>query len=85
MKRNSFLGGVVVGVIAPLAAYLLKLFSSLGTTMHPMSLYVIAATINLLLFRFFYRRSLDQSANGVLLVTFIAVLCLIFIEKLSLA
>lgn len=85
MKRNSFLAGVAVGVLAPVVSYLLKLFSPLGATMHPLSLYVVAAAINLLLVRFFYRRELDRSARGILLITFVAALFLIFMEKLSFA
>lgn len=77
--------GCLVGVIAPAIAYLLRTFSSVGTTMHPLSLYVLAAAINLLLLRFLYRGGLDRIAQGVLLVTFLAVLFLIFIDKLSLA
>ena len=57
----------------------------MSTTMHPLGLYVIAAAINLLLTRLLYRKALDRSARGVLLVTFMALLLLIFIDKLSLA
>lgn len=85
MKRNSFFLGSLLGVLAPLVASLLKAFSSLGTTMHPLSLYVIAAVINLVIIRTFFRQSLDRSARGVLMVTFVALLLLIFIEKLSIA
>ncbi|MGV3761682.1 hypothetical protein [Parapedobacter sp.] len=85
MQRNSFFLGCLLGVLAPALACLLKAFSPLAVTMNPLSLYVIAAAINLLLLRFFYRQALDRSARGVLLVTFVALLFLIFIEKLSLA
>jgi len=52
--------------------------------MHPLTLYVVAAAINLLLLRFFFRRALDRTGRGVLLVTFLAVILLIFIDKQSL-
>jgi len=84
MRRNSFLLGSLLGASAPAVAYILKVFSPLGTTMHPLSLYVIAAGINLLLLRFFYRQARERTARGVLLITFLALVLLIFIEKLSL-
>lgn len=73
-----------MGVFAPLAACLLKAFSSLGSTMHPLGLYVIAAAANLVLIRFFYRQELDQSARGTLMITFVALILLIVIDKPSL-
>jgi len=85
MKWNSFFLGLLLGAFGPVAARLLKAFTPLGTTMHPLSLYVIAAVVNILLVRFFYRRALERSAQGVLMITFVALLLLIFIEKLSLA
>lgn len=85
MKRDSFLLGLFVGALGPAAAGLLKTFTPLGATLHPLSLYVIAAVVNILLVRFCYRQALDRSARGVLMITFVALLLLIFIEKLSLA
>jgi len=85
VKRNSFLFGCALGLFAPVVAYLLKSFTALGTMTHPLTLYVIAALINLLLIRFFYRNALDRSAMGIVLITFIALLVLILIGKLSLA
>lgn len=84
MKRNSFILGCLSGGVSPAVAYLLKVSTSLGTTMHPLSLYVVAGVFNLLLIRFFYAKGLDRCAQGVLLITFVAVLLLIFIDKLSL-
>ncbi len=84
MKGDSFLSGVVVGALAPVAAHVLKVFTPLGATMHPLSLYVAAAVVNLVLIRLFYRRALEQRARGLLMMTFVAVLLLIFVEKLSL-
>lgn len=84
MKRDSFFLGCLLGSFAPMAAYFLKTFTLLGTTLHPLSLYVIAGGVNMLLIRLLFRRSLEQNARGVLMITFVAVLLLIFIEKLSL-
>jgi len=52
--------------------------------MHPLGLYVIAAAANLVLIRFFYRQELDQSARGTLMITFVALILLIVIDKPSL-
>ena len=52
--------------------------------MHPLSLYVVAATINLLLARFFFRKGSDRVAYGIVLITFVALLFLIFTSKRSL-
>lgn len=84
MRINSFFFGCVVGLVPPAAAHLLISFTSLSVGNQPLSLYVIAALINLLLLRFFYRRSLEQSARGVIFITFVASLLLIYTEKLTL-
>lgn len=76
--------GCLVGVLAPSVAYWLKTSASLGMATHPLSPYVVAAAINLLLIRFFYRKGLDRCAQGILLITFVAALLLVFIDKLSL-
>ncbi|GGH01168.1 hypothetical protein GCM10007415_41540 [Parapedobacter pyrenivorans] len=66
-----------------MSALLISSLFSIG--IQPLSLYVIAALINLLFIRFFYRSMLEQPARGVILITFVASLLLIFTEKLSLA
>lgn len=48
----------------------------------PLSLYVIAALLNLLLLRYFYRRGNEHSARGVIMVTFLGALLLIFCQGL---
>ncbi|SKB69735.1 hypothetical protein SAMN05660226_02735 [Parapedobacter luteus] len=86
LQRNSFLFGCAIGFLAPAIAYVLTLwFDSQRITIgdRPTALYVIAALINLLLVRFFYRNELERSARGVILVTFAAALLLIIVEKLS--
>ena len=79
--------GCAVGGVAPLVAYLLNGYSLLttGYFSHPLSLYVLAAAVNLLIVRFFYRSERDRSGRGILLVTFLALLLLLFTTKLSLA
>ncbi|SEL79277.1 hypothetical protein SAMN05421740_11063 [Parapedobacter koreensis] len=87
LQRNSFPFGCLVGLLAPIVAYVITAwFASFNIIIggKPLGLYVIAALINLLFVRFFYRNGLERSARGVILVTFVSVLLLIFIEKLSL-
>jgi hypothetical protein len=71
--------------MAPFVAHMLTVFTSWNLALgnKPLSLYVIAALINLLLVRFFYRNALEKSARGVILITFVGVLLLIFVGKLS--
>lgn len=85
MKRNSFFFGCIVGLIAPVIAHLLTLFTSWNMAIgnKSLSLYVIAALINLLFVRFFYRNVLEKSARGVILITFLAAIVLIFTKNLS--
>lgn len=85
MKRNSFFFGGVLGLIMPIIAHLLTLFTTWNMAIgnKSLSLYVIAALINLLFVRFFYRNALEKSARGVILITFVAAIVLIFTENLS--
>ena len=85
MKRNSFFFGCIVGLLAPVVAHLLTLFTSWNMAIgnKSLSLYVIAALINLLFVRFFYRNALEKSARGVILITFVAAILLIFMQNLS--
>lgn len=77
--RNNFLKGAGLGLIAPALAVLLTRFAQLPDFLaaKPLSLYVIAALINLLMVRYFYRNEQDLSGRGVVLVTFIGLLVLI--------
>lgn len=87
MKRNSFVFGVLLGLVTPVAAHLLTLF----TTWSPLGggkdigLYVVAALLNLLFVRYYYRHALENTARGIILVTFVATLVLIFLKNLSVA
>lgn len=86
MQRNSLLSGLGIGLLAPIVAHMLTKFTSLSFPFgsKPLGLYVIAALINLLLVRYFYRKGLEQAARGVILITFVLALLLIFTTKLSL-
>jgi len=85
VRRNTFIFGCAIGAVAPAIAHLLTLFTSWNMMLgnKPLSLYVISALINLLLVRFFYRNALERSARGVVLITFVAALLLIFIMDIG--
>lgn len=79
--KNSLSLGLLAGVIFPLVAYFLTEFTELQRSFFldkPIAIYVIAAVINLGIFRFTYRAGKDAFAKGVLLTTFVAMLVLIF-------
>ncbi len=77
--------GVAIGLLAPVAAYVLTKVTAWDMQLggKPLSIYVIAALINLLLVRFFYRNARERSARGVILITFAAALLLIFTDSLK--
>jgi len=86
-KRNSLAWGVIIGLLAPAIAHLLTLFTSWAIVLgnKSLSLYVLAGLINLLLVRYFYRNGLEDSARGVILITFVSALLLILTDRLSLS
>jgi len=87
MPQNSFLSGLGIGLLAPLGAYLLTRFTTLSSLIEskPLALYVIAALINLVWVRYFYRKGLEQTARGLILITFALGMLLAFTTKLSFA
>jgi len=86
MQKDSLLAGVIIGAIAPLVAYLAMTYTTFQQSFFqdkPIALYVIAAVINLIIIRFAYRADNTSTAKGVVLITFLAMLILIFIMKLK--
>lgn len=84
--KNSLLMGVLLGAIVPILAFVLTRYTGLQSSFFsdkPIAIYVIAAVINLMLFRFSYRAGKDVFARGVLLITFVAMIVLIFGTKLT--
>ncbi|PRD53806.1 hypothetical protein [Sphingobacterium gobiense] len=82
--KNSFVLGMAFGVVFPLLAYLAATFTAIQTSLFihkPIALYVIAATANLIGVRFLYRYEKDATANGVVLVTFLAMIVLIVVKR----
>jgi len=85
MQQNPFLLGLGIGLIAPLCAHVLTRFTALSVPFgsKQLGLYVIAALINLLVVRYFYRKGSEHAARGVILITFVLAMLLIFTTKLS--
>ena len=86
MKKDSFILGTLIGAVAPIVAYLLSTFSSLQQSIFPdkpIAMYVFAAVINLIVVRFTYRAGYEKLAKGIVLITFLAMILLIFGTKLK--
>lgn len=79
--KNSLFIGAAIGIVFPVFAYIFTVYTDLQTSFFsdkPIAIYVIAAVINLVIFRFSYRAGNDSFAKGVLLTTFLAMLVLVF-------
>ncbi len=79
---------MAIGLICPLTAYLLTTYTSFPERFFPtkpLIAYVVAAAINLLLVRIFYRKTMPQekAARGVMLVTFLGMLVFLYFHKLN--
>lgn len=87
MKRNNFLFGALLGLAAPAIAHLLTRFTDWAALLggKDIGLYVAAALVNLLLVRYYYRHTMENTARGLILVTFVATIVLIFANNLSVA
>jgi len=86
--RNNLWTGVGIGLIAPLLAYLLTVYTGIPESLFPTKpflAYLVAAVLNLLLMRVFYRKSLSREkiANGIILVTFLGMLVFLYFHKLN--
>lgn len=79
--KNTIILGVIFGSLAPLLAFVLVKYFSIQTFFlpdKPLAVYVLAAVFNLVIFRLFYRTGKDVLAKGILLITFLAMILLIF-------
>lgn len=81
-RSDNFFAGTILGLIFPLLAFVLTRWTDWAMLIgnKPLSLYVIAALFNLLLVRYYYRQGKENAARGVVLMTFIGVLLLIFVQ-----
>ncbi len=80
MKRNHILFGLLLGSIAPVLAYIVSYFNLTGIDLgqKKMSFYVVAALINLLLLRYYYKSEMGNTASGIILITFIGAIGVLF-------
>lgn len=86
MKKDSFILGFITGVLAPIIAFLLTTYTSFQQDYFankPIALYVLAAVINLIVVRFIYRAGYEKFAKGIILLTFLAMLVLIFGSRVN--
>lgn len=83
LKKNNLFIGFVLGVIAPFIAFLFTEYTSLGLRFSdkPLALYAIAAVVNLLLIRYYYKLQASRTGGGLLFITFIGVLLLLFLKQ----
>jgi len=65
-------------MVFPAIAFLLVKFYTQNLMGNPYILYAIAALLNLLIMRYFYHFKLSQSAQGVILITFLIAMVLLF-------
>ncbi len=86
MKKNNLLFGILLGLIAPVIALILGEFNLTGIDIGSknLSFYVIAALINLLLMRYYYRNEMGNSARGIILITFVGAMAVLFFREGSL-
>lgn len=85
MIKNSLVVGTLLGVVFPVIAFFVTNYTDLQTAFFsdkPIAIYVIAAVINIIIFRFSYRAGKDEFAKGVLLATFLAMIVFIFGSRL---
>lgn len=82
MKINSFVFGCAIGLLFPATAYLLTSSSAIALLNgKPLGFYAVAALINLLLVRHFFRNDGARTARGIILATFVALLALLFAQN----
>lgn len=85
MKKNSFLLGVLTGIIFPVLAHILTIKTDWETFFQgkTLSLYVLAAVCNLFIIRLFYKKQQDKSGMGAVAITFAGLLYLLIVQKIK--
>lgn len=85
MKKDNLFFGFLLGLIAPLTAFVMSRFNLTGIDIgnKNLSFYVIAALLNLLLVRYYYRNEMTNSARGVILITFIGAMSVLFFSEVK--
>lgn len=82
--KDSFWKGSLAGIILPLLAYILTLYTPVQSSFFadkPIALYVIAAMVNLIIVRFSFRAGKESFAKGIVLITFVAMLLLLVVSR----
>lgn len=87
MNKDNLFFGILLGLIAPLIAFIMSRFNLTGIDIGSknLSFYVIAALVNLLLMRYYYRNEMGNSARGIILITFMATMAVLFFREGDLA
>ena len=82
LKKNDVFVGFLLGAIAPLIAYLFTEYTTLGARFanKPLLLYAIAAAVNLLLVRYYYKRQASKTGGSIMGITFVGLLLLLFLK-----
>lgn len=80
MNKDNLFFGILLGLIAPIIAVIMSRFDITGIDLGSkyLSFYVIAALINLLLMRYYYRNGMSNSARGIILITFLGAMAFLF-------
>lgn len=86
MNKNKFLFGIVFGSIAPLLAHIFTTKTAVASYFQgkTLSLYILAALINLFYIRYCYRLQHDKTAMGAVLSTFIALVYVLITQNIKL-
>lgn len=80
---------MLIGAFAPLFAYMLTRYTDFAQqyfSTKPFVFYVLAAALNLILVRVFYRKEFPQDniAKGIMITTFIGMLLILYFYKVHL-
>lgn len=83
MKKDNLFFGILLGVIAPVIAFVISQFNLTGINIgnKNLSVYAIAALLNLILMRYYYRNEMENSARGIILTTFICAMLILFFHE----
>ena len=85
MFKNNLLSGILCGFAAPVIAFMLfnyVLHNEAIIMDKPAVPYLIAIGLNLVLLRYFFKKDMLKTANGVMVITFVCTL-LVFIFKMQ--
>lgn len=84
-RTNNFYLGILIGAVMPLLSYVLTQTTNWGIllTNKPVGLFILAGAVNLLLLRLYYRRDCENTARGVIMITFLGLMVLIFTKTIT--